>query len=212
MASNVFWKLPNYFPLIFDLVKKAKVKQSLYGPGQALRVLGGWGAQISWQQAHKGGQVARPTHRPPLTSQEIFLVLISLRCQVDGRAIGNRTRNRPACSAVRQPTGPQRVSSSLVQTHWHETMQTNDIRMHGRAVRCYGLLQEQHVILQFVVKLGCEYLALLMESEKRSAVGWQRNPNTRLPYVETTAHRIKPVTSLQWSYSFANFKVHIEYS
>ena len=63
-----------------------KVKQCHYTPGQALRVPEEWGSQISRQSAHEGSKVVSSTHHPPL-SQEIFLVLVSVRGWVNPRAI-----------------------------------------------------------------------------------------------------------------------------
>jgi len=41
------------------------VKHSHYRPGEAQRVPGGLGSQISRQLAHEGGMVVSPMHRPP---------------------------------------------------------------------------------------------------------------------------------------------------
>ena len=77
---KILWRIAQF------LSNSKKVKQSHHGPGLAQRVPGGLGSQISRQSAHEGGKVVRPTHRPPLYPQEIFLILISVRVWVNPRA------------------------------------------------------------------------------------------------------------------------------
>jgi hypothetical protein len=107
-----------------------KVKQSHYGLDRPRGFQEVEAPRFPRQSAHEGGKFVSPTHRRPLPQGNIpgthFCYrlsrpqghtaagrIMSLKNSKDN--IENRTRDPPACSAVRQPTAPPRSTYIRIQ-------------------------------------------------------------------------------------------------
>ena len=118
---HILYKFP-YIKQQNRVELRAKVNQSLYRPRQALRILGGWGSQISWKLAQEGGKVVSLTHW-------LHLPPISVRGWVDPRAIvwpeGLYQWKIPVMSPGIKPTTFWFVVQCLNQLHHHMTPEQN---------------------------------------------------------------------------------------
>jgi hypothetical protein len=82
---------------------KVKVKQALYRPGQALRVPGGWGSQISQQQTHDSGKVVSLMHRLPLPPRKYSWNQFLLEAnQTQGHTVAGRMPLKNSCDNHRE--------------------------------------------------------------------------------------------------------------
>jgi hypothetical protein len=102
-VNNDIW-LNLYFKSKFVQIKQMhicnKIKQYLHRPGQALRVPGGWGSQISRQSTHEGDKVVSPKHQPPLHPESIHVTHFCYRL--------SRTEGQSAAGLIRSMKNPNK--------------------------------------------------------------------------------------------------------
>ena len=111
------------------IMQQVRVKQSPYRPEQTLRVPGGWGSRISRQSAHEGDK-DEPYAPAGFITQEIFLVLISVRVWVDPRAIA-RPEGFCQWNIPMKPSGIEPEIFRLVEQCLNQLHNREEASVHG---------------------------------------------------------------------------------
>ena len=128
-------------------------KLSLHRPGQALRVPGGLGSQISRHSAHEDGKIFSPTYRPPLPPTK-YSMLISVRGWVNpqghsatGRIISMKHFNDTICNRTRD-------SSVCESSAWTNCVTARDSTVMNLKEPCPLMQMNRPVQNRWCTKLG----------------------------------------------------------
>jgi hypothetical protein len=134
-----------------------QAKLSLYRLGQAPRVSGGWGSQTFRRSAHEGGNIASPTHRPPVLPRIYpWYSFLQGDESIPGRiksmensnhSFGIRIYYLAVCSAMSQQTTPPRAPFyiAIVSKLYHVVCTTYNFNWLWEPFRLWDINRSKYV-------------------------------------------------------------------